>query len=202
MSAVDFVIGVATVFAIIGVLELFDRTSFALIALSSRAHAFASWAGASAAFVVVSAAAVSIGAALTSVLGPSRVGLLRVAGGLFLIGYAVWLYFHPEEEERPHLRDDLRSSFLAAFVTILLLEIGDTTMIYEVVFVATWGWLIVLLGGAAALVAVAAWNVVLGRQLAGRVRPELLERVVVVLLLVVGAVTVAYGLAPGAFPSF
>ena len=201
MSGVEFAAGVGAVFVVIGVLELFDRTSFALIALSSRAHALASWAGASTAFAAVTAIAVSIGALLTSALGPARLGWLRVAGGLFLIGYAAWLYVHPESEETPYLRDDRRSSFVAALATIFVLELGDTTMIFEVVFVATWGWLVVLVGGASALVVVAAWNVFLGRQLGARVRPRLLARVVIVVLLVVGAVTVAYGLAPGAFPA-
>ncbi len=201
MSGVEFAAGVGTVFLVIGVLELFDRTSFALIALSSRAHALASWAGASTAFAAVTAIAVSIGAVLTSALGPARLGWLRVAGGLFLIGYAAWLYVHPETEESPHLRDDRRSSFVAALATIFVLELGDTTMIFEVVFVATWGWLVVLVGGASALVVVAAWNVVLGRKLGARVRPHILARVVIVVLVVVGAVTVAYGLAPGAFPA-
>jgi Ca2+/H+ antiporter, TMEM165/GDT1 family len=193
--------GFAIVFAVIGGLEVADRTSFALIALATRAHAFASWAGASAAFLLSTGLAVTVGAALVVGLGPGRIGLVRVAGGVFLIGYAAWVYFHPEEEVSPNVRLDLRSAFLAAFLTIFLLELGDTTMIFEIVFVANWGWFIVFLAGSLALVTVAAWNVHLGRTLAGRVSPRLLNRIFVVVLTIVGAVTIAYGLAPSAFPT-
>jgi putative Ca2+/H+ antiporter (TMEM165/GDT1 family) len=197
----SFATGFLIVFAVIGGLELADRTCFALIAYASRAHAFASWAGASLAFVASSALAVSVGAALLAALGPSRIGLVRVGGGVFLIGYAAWVYFHPDEEEAVDRRQDVRSALLAAFATIFLLELGDDTMIFEIVFVTTWGWLIVFVAGAAALVTVAAWNVQLGRALGRRVSPQLLHRIVVVVLVVVGALTILYGLAPNVFPS-
>jgi Ca2+/H+ antiporter, TMEM165/GDT1 family len=193
--------GFAVVFLVIGGLEIFDRTSFALIAIATRAHAFASWAGAAVAFVLTSALSVTVGAVLVDALGPGRIGLVRVGGGLFLIGYAAWVYFHVEEVTSPHLREDLRSALVAAFLTILLLEIGDTTMIFEIVFVADYGWLTVFVAGSAALVTVAAWNTHLGRTIGARVPPRILNRVVVVALVIVGAVTIAYGLVPNAFPT-
>ena len=73
-------------------------------------------------------------------------------------------------------------------------------MVFEIVFVANWGWLVVLLAGALALVIVAAWDVAIGNRLGLRIRPETLRRVVVVVLTIVGVVTIAYGLAPSAFP--
>jgi putative Ca2+/H+ antiporter (TMEM165/GDT1 family) len=189
------------VFVVIGGLELFDRTSFATVALAARSHGRATWAGASSAFLLTSAISVSVGVAFVAALGPGHLGWLRVGGGSFLIVYAGWVYFHPEEEESPHLREDVRSAFIAAFVTIALLEIGDTTMIFMIVFVPTWGWLIVLVAGALALVCVAAWNVFLGQKLGTRLKPRTLNRVVVVVLTIVGAFTILYGLAPGAFPA-
>jgi putative Ca2+/H+ antiporter (TMEM165/GDT1 family) len=197
----NFATGFVIVFLIIGGLELFDRTSFALIAYSSRAHSLASWVGASAAFTVTSALAVSVGAALIDALGPSRIGLVRIAGGIFLIGYAAWVFFHPEDESTIRRRDEVRSALLAAFATILLLEIGDDTMIFEIIFVANWGWLIVFVAGTLALVTLAAWNVFLGRTLGRRISPQLLNRIVVVVLTIVGALTILYGLEPTVFPS-
>ena len=196
-SAAGFVV----VFLVIGGLEIFDRTSFALIAFASRAHAFASWAGAAIAFVATSALAVSVGAALLTALGPGRIDLVRIGGGAFLLAYAAWVYFHPEDESSVRRRDDLRSVLVAAFATIFLLELGDDTMIFEIVFVANWGWLIVFLAGSCALVTVAAWNVHLGRTLGARISPRTLNRIVVAVLAVVGALTILYGVAPGAFPS-
>lgn len=193
--------GFTVVFAVIALLEVFDRTSFALIALSARSHPFPTWVGGASAFVLTSAISVTIGTALATVLGPDRIGWLRVAGGLFLIGYALWLYFHPESEDPDRLPRTARSAALTAFVTILVLELGDTTMIFQIVFVSDFGWLVVLVGGALALCAVAAWDAFLGSHLATRLDPKILHRVVVSVLIVVGAVTIAYGLAPGAFPT-
>ncbi|HYB77068.1 MAG TPA: TMEM165/GDT1 family protein [Thermoplasmata archaeon] len=193
--------GFAVVFVVIAVLEVFDRTSFALIALAARSHPFQSWVGAATAFVATSAVSVTVGSALSDVLGPGRIGLLRVAGGVFLIGYALWLYFHPESEDPNRLTRTPRTALLTALVTIFLLELGDTTMIFQIVFVSDFGWLIVFVAGALALIMVSAWNCFLGSRLATRLDPHLLHRVVVVVLVIVGALTIAYGLAPSAFPT-
>ena len=189
----------AVVFVVIGGLEILDRTSFALIALAARSHALPTWGGGAVAFVLTTAIAVSLGAALVAVLGASHIGLLRVAGGLFLVGYAGWLYFHPESDDPNRLPRTARSAFLTAFATIFLLELGDTTMIFEIVFVANFGWLLVLVAGALALVGVAAVSSYLGSHLGRRLDPKLLHRVVVAVLLIVGAVTILYGLVPNAF---
>ncbi len=190
--------GFLLVLAVVGGFEFFDRTSFALIALASRNRPLPTWAGGASAFVITTAIAVSVGAALAAALGPGRIGLLRIAGGSFLIGYAAWLYFHAGAETAQAQRD-ARSAFVAAFLTILLLELGDTTMIFEIVFVADWGWLLVLVAGALGLVLVAAWDAYLGSKLGTRVDARKLDRIVVVVLVVVGALTIAYGLVPGAF---
>jgi Ca2+/H+ antiporter, TMEM165/GDT1 family len=195
-----FVGGFLLVFAVVGGFELFDRTSFALIALSSRNRPLPSWAGGALAFVLTSALAVSVGAALVAALGPGRIGLLRVGAGSVLIGYAVWLYFHSEPETATEVKG-AHSAFVAAFLTIFLLELGDTTMILEILFVSDWGWLVVFLGGGLALVLVAGWDVLLGSKLGSRVDERTLDRIVVVVLTIVGALTIAYGLAPGAFPT-
>ncbi len=190
--------GFLIVLAVVGGFELFDRTSFALIALSARNRPFPSWAGAAVAFVASTAIAVSIGAVLASAIGPGRIGLLRVAGGIFLIGYAAWLYVHRGPKGDVAVRGG-HAAFVAALLTIFLLELGDTTMIFEIVFVTEWGGLLVFLAGSLALVSVAAWDVLLGTRLGARVETERLDQIVVVVLTFVGALTIAYGLDPSLF---
>ena len=190
--------GFLIVFAVVGGFELFDRTSFATMALASRHHPVPTWAGASLAFVASSAIAVSVGAALVALLGPGRIGLVRVAAGSFLIAYALYLAYRGPDVVTGEPASP-RTAVIAAFVTVFLLELGDTTMIVEILFVTDWGWLVVFVAGALALVAVAAWAAWLGNRLGSRVEPILLHRIVVGILLVVGALTIAYGLAPGAF---
>ncbi len=190
--------GFVVVFAVVGGFEVVDRTSFALIALASRRPVGPTFAGGAAAFVASSAIAVSVGAALVAVLGSGRIGLLRIGAGACLIGYALWLWYRGPEEEGV-AESTRRTAFLAAFGTVLALEMGDTTMILEVLFVPAWGWLTVFLAGASSLSIVAAWDAWLGRRIGLRVEPALLHRIVVAVLLIVGALTIAYGLAPSAF---
>jgi putative Ca2+/H+ antiporter (TMEM165/GDT1 family) len=191
----------AIVLGVIGGLELFDRTSFALIGLATRARPLPTWAGGAVAFCATTAAAVVAGAALESVLGPAHVAWLRVGGGAFLVAYAAWIYLRGGDEDPVERERDVASAFLAAFLTIFALELGDTTMIFEVVFVADYGWLVVLLGGSVALVSVAAWDVALGHRLGTRVSPERLRLIVSALMLAVGVATIVYGLDPSIVPA-
>jgi putative Ca2+/H+ antiporter (TMEM165/GDT1 family) len=192
--------GFLVVLVVVGGLELFDRTSFALIALSARARAGPTWAGGAVAFVLSTGIAVTVGAAVVAALGPQHLAWVRVGGGVFLVAYAVWMALRPAEVEDARRSPDVRSAFMTAFVTIFLLEIGDTTMIFQIVFVANYGWWVVFGAGVLGLVAVAAWDVLLGQRLGARLSPERLKLVVVVVLLIVGALTILYGLAPALFP--
>lgn len=186
---------------VVGGLELFDRTSFALIALATRSTPGPTWAGGAAAFVLTTVLAVAVGATLLNLLGPNGTLWVRFVGGLFLVAYALWLLYRgPEADRLPETT--ARGAFTTAFLTVFLLELGDTTMIFEAVFVGNFGWWIVLVGGALALVTVAAWDVWLGRRLARRVRPQSLHYGVTAVLALVGAFTLAYGLEPGWFPWF
>jgi Ca2+/H+ antiporter, TMEM165/GDT1 family len=189
----------ATVFVVILGFEFADRTNFALIGLAARERPVSVWAGAAAAFVVTSALAVAIGAALLDVLGGQLV-YLRLGGGLLLLAYAAYLLLVPEKTESVRAA---RSAGLTAFLLILLLELGDTTMILTMNFVFTLNDP-VLVGVAAALglITVAATACFIGSRLGTRIDPRRLERFVIVVLTAVGALTIAYALAPGLFPSF
>ncbi len=187
----------ALVFAVIGATELLDRTNFALIGLAARRHPFQVWAGAASAFVVTTALAVLIGAALLAALG-GHVMYLRLGGGILLLGYAAYLLrVHETERATPAGR----SAFSTAFLLILLLELGDTTMIFTINFITTVPVVIVGVAAAAALVCVAAFACFLGPRLGSRLAPKGLDRLVIVILTVVGAVTIAYALDPGLFPA-
>ncbi len=196
----SFLTGFVVVFAVVGGLELVDRTSLTLIAMAARGHPGPTWVGGATAFLLTTGLAVTIGAALADALGPGRIGLLRAGGGAFLIGYAIWFYLRPEEDVE--IARHARSALFAALATIFLLELGDTTMIFEIVFVSTYGPWVVFAAGGSALVLVAAWDVKLGERLGTRLPARQLNRAIVVVLLIVGATTIAYGLDPGLFSSF
>ncbi len=193
--------GFAVVLAVVGGLELVDRTSFALIGLATRLRPLGAWLGGASAFVLTTVLAVLVGASLEGLLGGGRLDWLRVGGGLFLIGYAAWT-LRGSEEPPAGAPSGLEGAIAAAFTTIFLLELGDTTMIFEIVFVPSFGWLPVLAGGALGLGAVAAWDVWLGRRVGLRLDPATVRKVVAGILFVVGALTVLYGLEPRLFAGF
>ena len=194
----DLVSSFLLVFAVIGGTELIDRTSFAVMGLAARHRPAAIWAGASGAFLVTTTLAVIVGAALLDALG-GHVVYLRLGGGLFLLGYAGYLFVVPEAQRRTPTG---RSALTTAFLLILLLELGDTTMIFTIVFVSTMpSALVVGLAAGLALVVVAGASSLIGARLGARVEPAALERVIIVVLIVVGLVTIVYALAPGVLPT-
>lgn len=195
--AVD-IVAFVTVFAVIGGIELTDRTNFALIGLAAKEPPREVWVGAAAAFVVTSALSVVIGTALLTALG-GQVLYLRLAGGILLLGYAAYQAFVPE---KPEVMRTARSATLTAFLLIFLLELGDTTMILTMNFVFTTSDpLLVGVAASGALIAVAGSACFVGSRLAARIHPAQLKRLVVVVLTIVGTLTILYALVPGVFPS-
>ncbi|MFZ0829617.1 MAG: TMEM165/GDT1 family protein [Thermoplasmata archaeon] len=184
------------VFAFIGGLELVDRTSFALIAFSSKHPALPSWAGAATAFVATSTIAVVVGGSLEDAFH-RELFWVRVGGGIVLLAYASFLLLVPEHDRQPPTG---RSAFAGAFLLIFLLELGDTTMIFTILFAVEFGNLIVVFAAAAlALASVAAFASFLGSRLGVRVEPRALERLVIVILVIAGVLTILYALDPGLF---
>jgi putative Ca2+/H+ antiporter (TMEM165/GDT1 family) len=187
------------VFLLIGGLELADRTNFALIGLAAKYRPLSVWGGASLAFIVTTAASVAIGQAILAAVGSSNVIYLRLGGGILLLGYAAYLVLVPEKDRRPPTG---RSAFSTAFLLILLLELGDTTMIFTVLYAATMPSAVVVgLAAGLALVLVASSACLIGWKLGAKVEPRSLERLVIVILATVGVITIAYALDPGAFPA-
>ncbi|HEV2231324.1 MAG TPA: TMEM165/GDT1 family protein [Thermoplasmata archaeon] len=186
------------VFGVIFLLELVDRTNFAVIGLAARQATWPTWAGAAVAFLATSGIAVAIGTLFLTVLKGDLV-FLKLGGGAFILGYAGYLSLVPPEARAP---PSGRSAFASAFLLIFLLELGDSTMILIVLFAGTTGApLLVFAAGASALLAVASIGSNLGRRLGARVEPKVLDRLVIGILVVVGLITIVAALEPGWIPS-
>lgn len=192
----NLLVGFFVVFAVIGATELVDRTNFALVGLAARNPPFAVWSGAAVAFVATTALAVAIGSALLVALH-GQVIYLRLGGGAVLLAYAAYLAWVPETQRRYPAES---TGFRTALSLILLLELGDTTMIFTIVFLSTIpNPLLVGTAAASALVLVAALATLVGSRLARHIEPGRLDRLVVVILVLVGIVTIVYALDPALF---
>lgn len=128
MPQVNFAI-IATVFPLVFLGELPDKTMFASLVLASRGRPFAVWVGAAVAFALHVVIAVSVGVALFNIL-PHRVvdGLVAV---LFAAG-AVYSFRIRNQEEASAAtsgaKSPLRTAVTAAAV-IFVAEWGDLTQI-------------------------------------------------------------------------
>ena len=124
---------ILTVFGIVFLAELPDKTALASLVLGTRYRPLHVFAGSAAAFLVHVVLAIAAGSLLT--LLPGRV-LHAVVGALFLMGAVLLLRGrHEEEEEREHLQlsGDKPATFRRvagmSFGVILVAEFGDLTQI-------------------------------------------------------------------------
>jgi Ca2+/H+ antiporter, TMEM165/GDT1 family len=165
--AVDFAI-VVTVFLIIFLGELPDKTMFASLVMSSRGRPFAVWLGAAGAFVVHAVIAVTVGVTLFHLL-PHHV-LDGIVSLMFLVGAGLALGEAARERKEKSIveREAVsgRRVVTTAFIVIFLAEWGDITQILTANLAAHYhSPLSVGVGALLALWAVAVLAVIGGRGL-------------------------------------
>jgi Ca2+/H+ antiporter, TMEM165/GDT1 family len=122
---------VATVFPIIFVAELPDKTMFASLVMSTRGRPLSVWLGAAAAFLLHVVIATTIGVALFRLL-PHRV-LEGIVAFMFLVGAVLALReAHKARREEVLVEKEVASGrrvVATAFVVIFLAEWGDLTQV-------------------------------------------------------------------------
>lgn len=179
---------IATVFPLVFLGELPDKTMFASLVMASRGRPTAVWIGAASAFVLHVVIAVSIGVALFQLL-PHRV-VDGVVAALFGAG-AVYAFVIRDQVEEVHGEVEATSparTAATACVVIFIAEWGDLTQVLTANLAARYhSPLSVGLGALLALWAVAALAVVSGRGLLRIVSVRRARLVTAAILLVLGA---------------
>lgn len=188
-----------TVFTVIFLLELPDKTALAALLLATRHRPLPVLLGAAAAFVIQSAVAVAAGSLLSLLpREPIRVG----AGLLFLVMAALLVRrnFRKEEseekraveqEERRH-----RRPFVTAFTVVFVAEWGDLTQLATAALQARYQQPVVVFTAATlALWGVSAIAVTLGNRLGAWIpeRPLQLAAAGVMVLVAVALITGVLG---------
>ena len=180
----------ATVFGVIFIAELPDKTAVAALVLATRYRAWPVFAGTALALVVQSLVAVAAGGLLA--LLPARP--VHVGAGLLFIVSAVFMWRGAAEEESdvevgetPQPKS-FKTAFLKSFVVIFLAELGDLTQLGTAALAARFrSPLTVFVSSAAALVSVGALAVFLGNRLSRLVNPQRIQRVAAVVFGLLGA---------------
>jgi putative Ca2+/H+ antiporter (TMEM165/GDT1 family) len=184
-----------TVFTVIFLIELPDKTALATLLLATRHRPLPIFFGASTAFVIQSAVAVAAGS-LFSLLPrePIRIG----AGILFLVMAALLIRRNLRQEESDDERaveqeeGKHRRPFMTAFSLVFVAEWGDLSQLATAALQARYQQLVVVFSAATlALWAVAAMAVTLGNRLGAWIpaRPLQLAGAGVMVLVAIALIT-------------
>ncbi len=194
----DFAV-VASVFPLIFLGELPDKTMFASLVLATRGRPLAVWTGAAGAFAVHAALGVTVGATLGRLLPERGVNVLVafVFAASAVYAYLSSLKVGSQELEVPPQASSAKQAVGIAFVVIFVAEFGDLTQILIFNLAAKYHSSIsVATGSALALWTVAALAVGAGRGLLEVVSIRTTRRItaaVLVILTLVFAVRAALG---------
>ncbi|MDA4112156.1 MAG: TMEM165/GDT1 family protein [Thaumarchaeota archaeon] len=187
-----------TIVVTIFIAELTDKDALLLLALATKMKPWTAFAAGSTAFTITSAIIVTIGYFLTKVV---PIFWVRLAGGIFMIGYAIWDYSQSgvkeEKEEENRLLNQTKkktalSIFFGAVSLLILLDLaGDATEVITIVFVARFSnVLLVFLGAVTALVAASALETILGGRLKKILSPKRLRIFSLLVFLAIGSVII------------
>jgi len=180
-----------SIFAVIFVAELPDKTALASLVLATRHRALPVLAGSAAALAIQSLVAVVAGS-LFSLLPPRTVHI--GSGVLFLVSAIVMWRKHDEEPDASKDEGDVgfAKAFSMAFMVVFVAEWGDLTQIATAGFAAhTKRPLLVFCAATTALWAVAAVAVTVGNHAGHLLNPKVTQKVAAVLFALVGVALIA-----------
>jgi putative Ca2+/H+ antiporter (TMEM165/GDT1 family) len=181
----------ATVFGIIFVAELPDKTALSALVLATRHRALPVFLGTGLALSVQSIVAVAAG----SLLARLDRTYVELGSGVIFLGCAVAMALRKQEsddESEAAGQAGFGRSMWMSFVVIFIAEWGDLTQIGTAALQARYGsWVPVLLGSIAALWAVTAIAVLIGNRAARVLSPRITKTVATVVFVVVGVVLIA-----------
>jgi putative Ca2+/H+ antiporter (TMEM165/GDT1 family) len=190
----EFVTVVVTIF----IAELTDKDALLLLALATKMKPWLAFAAGATAFTITSAIIVAIGYFLIQIV---PIFWIRLAGGVFMIIYALWDFSHSgmieeKNEEQRLLKQATKktalSIFLGAVALLILLDLaGDATEVITIVFVARFSnALLVFLGAVTALVSASALETVLGSKLKKFLSPKRLRYFSLIAFLAIGTIII------------
>ena len=179
----------ATVFGVIFIAELPDKTAVAALVLATRHKALPVFLATASALVLQSLIAVLAGGLLA--LLPARP--VHVAAGLLFLVSAVFMW-RRDEEPAPDAEgstapapNTFKGTFVKSFVIVFLAELGDLTQLGTAALAARFrSPVTVFVASSLALCCVAALAVFLGNRLSRLINPHHVQRVAAVVFGLLG----------------
>ncbi len=179
-----------TVFGVIFVAELPDKTALAALVLATRHRALPVFLGAALGLTVQSVIAVAAGSLLEQL--PARYVQIGT-GAVFLVCALVMAIRKPEEDEdgeTKQVRGFWRTVW-TVFAIVFVAEFGDLTQIGTAALQAKYdNWVVVLTASALALWCVAAIAVFVGNRAGRLLDPKITQKIAAMVFAVIGVVLV------------
>jgi putative Ca2+/H+ antiporter (TMEM165/GDT1 family) len=177
----------ATVYGVIFLAELPDKTALAALILATRHRALPVFLGASLALTAQSVIAVAAGSLLSKL--PERA--VHIGSGLLFLGCALLMWFRKPEAEEEDAKAEHKAEFWSVLWTVFLVvfvaEWGDLTQIGTAGFQAKYhAWLTVFLASTLALWSVALVATVVGNRAAKVLNPRITQKVAALAFAVIG----------------
>ena len=177
-----------TVFGVIFLAELPDKTALATLVLATRHRAMPVFLGAAFALTVQSIIAVGAG----SVLAQLPVAYVKIGSGLLFIVCAVLMWIRKDEDEEgaeERAKLGFWRTLWTVFAIVFVAEWGDLTQIGTAAFEARYhAWLTIMLASVAALWCVAGIAVLVGNRASKLLDPKVTQKIAAVIFLGVGLV--------------
>ena len=196
MLATALVTTMVTIF----VAELTDKDALFLLALATKTKPSIVFVSGSVAFAVSTAIIVGLGSVLIALV---PVFYIKLAGGVVMVGYAVFEYYRFTNEKRAVDEREERllgkaaggalSVIFPAILTLVLLDLaGDGTELVTIVLLARFqDALVVYAGAVIGLVGAVAVETTLGNRLARVISPSRLRYLSIAVFLVIGTAVIA-----------
>jgi putative Ca2+/H+ antiporter (TMEM165/GDT1 family) len=179
----------ATVFGVIFIAELPDKTAVAALVLATRHKAMPVFVGTALALVVQSLVAVAAGGILS--LLPARP--VHIAAGILFLVSAIFMWRRDDEEEKGTDANEsgepesFRRALTKSFLVVFIAEWGDLTQLGTAALAARYrAPVTVFLAASVALCAVAALAVFVGNRLSKLINPRHTQRVAAVVFVLLG----------------
>lgn len=171
-------------FLAVGLAEMGDKTQLSVILLSSRTKEYPQLlAGVMLAFLITDGMAIFLGSWATEIVPIYLVKL--ISGSIFILfGISALRTEQKEEEEERQLPSG--NALISGFSLIFLSEWGDKTQIASALFATEYDPIPVLIGVMAALFALSAMAIYMGRMISARVKREVISRAAGILFMTIG----------------
>jgi putative Ca2+/H+ antiporter (TMEM165/GDT1 family) len=180
----------ATVFGVIFVAELPDKTALAALVLATRNKALPVFFGAALGLTMQSLIAVGAGSLLAQL--PAR--YVQIGSGVVFLGCAILMWIRSPEhgdEGEAKAATGFWKTLWTVFAVVFIAEFGDLTQIGTAAFEAKYhAWVVILVASTLALWCVAAIAVFVGNRAGKLLNPRITQKVAAVIFAGIGVVLV------------